>query len=277
MPGASLFQREWNRDDAQTAQDWSQAAAQHQMDFQLNMSNTAHRRAVDDLKGAGLNPMLAMGGVGASTPQGAGFAGQKANSNAMVGGNASRNYTMQTAAQIRNLDADSNLKNAQAAETAPTAGVTREKIGHESANIRQQIIESKERVEKLLQEQVHITASAENLQAQTKQIQTVIPNLKETLQLLKTQTGEGKQRVQALLPSLEADIKRLERLFMQMQVPGKATDEAFRDSSSGVILHSIKETLKDLIPGFGILIPSPKAKPRATETERRNREFRGKP
>lgn len=243
-----------------TAPDWGgynimkkdeQSAYQKAQDYSTNMSNTAWQRGVQDMKDAGLNPMLAVSQGPASSPQ-----GTKMQIHNPPG--ISANSQLQTAAQVRNLDADSELKLAQAREVAPTAGVQREFTAHGSANIRQQIEESKERVEKLLMEQVHLTASAENMQQQTKNLQTVIPNLKETLQLLKAQTGEARQRVQALLPSLEADIKKLERLFMQMQLPGRQTDEAFQDSATGAVLRNIKETLKDLMPGFGLIIPSRK-------------------
>lgn len=49
----------------------SSAQALRMMDFQRDMSGSAHQREVADLRAAGLNPILSATGSGASTPTGA--------------------------------------------------------------------------------------------------------------------------------------------------------------------------------------------------------------
>lgn len=63
---------------AQQANLFNAQQAQINRDFQERMSNSAYQRQMADMEKAGLNPMLVMGGSGASTPSGASASAQMA-------------------------------------------------------------------------------------------------------------------------------------------------------------------------------------------------------
>lgn len=115
----------------------SAAQAQKQMDFQERMANTSYQRGTADMAAAGLNPMLAYSQGGAATPSGA--AGQVFQPPPMQNKVAAAMQGAQQATQLQNVNADTDLKEAQAAKTrqdTETSASSSEEIKTRTANLK---------------------------------------------------------------------------------------------------------------------------------------------
>lgn len=110
----------FNAQQAQYARDFNEQQAGINREFQADMRNTQYQAAVQDMKKAGLNPMLAYSQGGAGTPSGATASGPAASAAPvapMQNTMTSAVQTMQAATALDNMRKQGDVLEAQAFAT----------------------------------------------------------------------------------------------------------------------------------------------------------------
>jgi len=169
-------QKNW--DISQSANAASAAQAQAQMDFQERMRQTQYQTAVEDMKKAGLNPMLGYTQGGAGVPTGAMGSVSTAKMENALGAGVSGYQALAT------NSADLDLKASQTTATAAQAVKTEADT-----------IQTKAQTEKTLADEKLSHQQRTNLEAQIRKLDEEILNLRSTRGLTNAQTSNTQANI----------------------------------------------------------------------------------
>ena len=203
--GSADKQMAFQASSAQDAMKFTKGLADTQMAFQERMSNTSYQRAIQDLKSAGLNPMLAYSQGGASSPAGAsgsGVAASGASARGSAPAGASGGGSQATGVMAR-------MENA----IAPALN-----SGAIAARITQEIDNAKITNKNLEKQGERLDAETALLRAQEPNVRAETINRGHTAEVLQQQRGVLAQQQNRLIVEYERLIEDRKRITSQTEL-----------------------------------------------------------
>lgn len=284
--------RNWASDQAIITRGYNAEQADKNRAWEEKMSSTAIQRRMQDLQVSGINPMLAYGAGGASSPS-----GSTASSSTPSGAHASAGMASSGIASPTPYDIPAGMSNAAQAslriEEAERVKAETEKLKAErneieartpthAVNIQatiQGMKESEERIRKIIQDTQTSHNSAQNIAQQTENLKAQLPQIEAHIKQLKALTtlnyeqakaagasanlSEGQykeviQRIHENLPAVEAAYTRARTANTGLETPvlrsrANLHGGEHEGQKLGTVLE-LGQAISRMIPGIGILI-----------------------